>query len=71
MDIRSIVGLRDAGETPCTHVSSLLEHKLDDVRARQRELAALEAELNQLLDHSHSLDPKDCAEEGICQILLR
>lgn len=72
VDIRSVIGLRDAGETTCTHVSTLLEHKLESVRVRQRELAALEAELDQLLDHSRRLDPEGCSDDqGICHILLR
>lgn len=69
IEIRSIAGLRDAGQTPCAHVSDLLDQKLHRVRAQQQELAALESELNQLLDHSRRLDPRDCSEEGICHIL--
>lgn len=69
IEIKSIVGLRDDGETPCAHVSNLLDSKLHSIRARQRELAVLESELDHLLDTSRGLDPCDCSEEGICHIL--
>ncbi|GAB3245424.1 heavy metal-responsive transcriptional regulator [Arthrobacter pigmenti] len=68
-EIANILHLRDAGQTPCTHVSLLLDRKLDDVRARQRELATLAAELEQLIDASRDLDPRNCADADICHII--
>ena len=67
-EIRSILGLRDAGEAPCIHVSLLLEQKLVGVRARQRELATLATELQELIKTSHDLDPADCTDTDICHI---
>lgn len=69
MDISSIIALRDAGVVPCEHVTALLAGKLDDVRARQRELALLETELRSVLDASRDLDPADCAAGTVCQII--
>lgn len=68
-EIASILHLRDAGETPCTRVSLLLDRKLEDVRARQRELATLATELEQLIEGSHDLDPSNCADADICHII--
>ncbi len=68
-EIAEVLGLRDAGEAPCAHVSLLLEEKLADVRARQRELADLAAELGQLIEASHVLDPADCSASDICHII--
>lgn len=68
-EIGSIVGLRDRGDLPCTHVATLLHDKLDGVRARQAELASLEAELERLLARSRHLDPADCADSDGCHIL--
>ena len=34
-EIASIIGVRDDGTTPCSHVDSLLETKLTEVRQRQ------------------------------------
>ncbi|WP_051299666.1 heavy metal-responsive transcriptional regulator [Arthrobacter castelli] len=70
-EIASIVHLRDAGQTPCTHVSLLLDRKLDDVRTRQRELSILATELEQLIEASHDLDPRNCADADICHIIGR
>lgn len=68
-EIRSIVELRDDGDVPCTHVTTLLSAKLEDVRARRRELDALARELEQLLTRSQRLDPGDCTASDVCQIL--
>ena len=68
-DIKCILVIRQNGEVPCGHVTALLIGKLEDVRARQRELALLETELQNLIDTSRDLDPADCAAVSICQII--
>ena len=67
-EIASIIHVRDDGTAPCTHVDSLLENKLLDVRQRRRQLAALEDDLAQLLGRSRRLDPADCTAGEICHI---
>jgi MerR family mercuric resistance operon transcriptional regulator len=69
VEIASIVGLRDEGKAPCAHVHHLLLNKLHDVQDRQRELARLERELDQLIARSHRLDPAGCTDTEICNIL--
>jgi DNA-binding transcriptional MerR regulator len=64
-----VIDIRDTGAAPCEHVDQLLEAKLADVRDRRRVLDELEAELDQLLERSRTLDPADCDPGGICQIL--
>lgn len=68
-EIRSIVDLHDDGTVPCAHVIGLIDSKLTDVRARIRHLAALQAELEALLERGHLLDPADCSDDDICHIL--
>lgn len=68
-EISSIIDIRDDGNAPCTHVASLVDSKLTTVRARIRDLAVLEAELKDLLERSHHLDPADCTDADICHIL--
>lgn len=68
-EIGTIVDLRDEGEPPCSHVVALLGHKLDTVQARRRELAVVESELEQLIDRGHRLDPAQCTDADVCQIL--
>jgi DNA-binding transcriptional MerR regulator len=67
--ILSILSLRDAGQAPCTHVSSLLEHKLEGVQERRKDLAALEMELKELIQAAQGLDPGNCNEAEICTII--
>lgn len=69
VEIASILDLRGEGAAPCAHVQSLLSTKLDDVQARQRELAVIEAELAELISRSHELDPADCTDQQICHII--
>ncbi len=68
-EIRGIIELRDHGDAPCSHVASLLDRKLADVHARQRELFALKSDLEHLLQRSRRLQPGDCPETAICHIL--
>lgn len=68
-EIGRIVATRDEGTVPCTHVTELLEAKLEDVRDRQHQLAALETEIVALIERSHHLDPADCTDTDICHIL--
>ncbi len=67
-EIASVIHVRDDGTAPCSHVDSLLETKLAEVRERRRQLAALETELAQLLDRSRQLDPANCTAGEICHI---
>ncbi len=69
VEIASILDLRGEGAVPCAHVQSLLSTKLHEVQARQRDLAALEAELMELISRSHKLNPADCTDQQICHII--
>ncbi len=68
-EIRSILDLRAGGQVPCSHVTALLAARLDELRTRQRELAALATDLERLLTRSERLDPADCPHTGICHVL--
>lgn len=70
-EIMSVLSLRDAGQAPCSHVSLLLVRKLDEVQARQLELTVLAAELQRLIQASQGLDPVDCDEVDICNIIAK
>jgi DNA-binding transcriptional MerR regulator len=68
-DIAGVLALREDGQTPCSHVHTLLTDKLRDVRARQQELARLETELVDMLTTSSALDPATCSERSICNVI--
>jgi len=67
-EIGSIIDLREDGDVPCAHVASLIDTKLANVRARIRDLASLETELENLIDRSRRLDPADCTDADVCHI---
>lgn len=69
VEVSSILDLRSGGALPCAHVQSLLAAKLAEVRERKRELDALQTELNQLIARSRELDPADCTDQQICNII--
>lgn len=48
-EVASIISIREQGNAPCEHASSLLQAKLAEVRRRQQELLLLERELKTLL----------------------
>jgi MerR family mercuric resistance operon transcriptional regulator len=68
-EIGSVLDLREDGTVPCAHVAGLVESKLAGVRARIRDLAVLEVELEGLLERSQRLDPAHCTDAEICHIL--
>ncbi|HLI30409.1 MAG TPA: heavy metal-responsive transcriptional regulator [Terriglobia bacterium] len=48
-EIRELLVLRDRGTDACSHVKSLLEQKLESVRAKRRELEIMEKDLRRAL----------------------
>ncbi|WP_323793675.1 heavy metal-responsive transcriptional regulator [Nocardioides sp.] len=69
VELGSVLEQRREGSVPCAHVQELLASKLRDVEKRQRELAELATELEQLLSRSHELDPADCTDPQSCHII--
>lgn len=66
-EVRQVLAIADRGDAPCEHVVSILQARLDQVRARLAELATLETNLAALLEHADSAEPLE--EAGICWIL--
>ena len=68
-EIRGIVGLRDEGETPCSHVLDLLRTRSAELNRRIAELRTLRAELDRLVARAEGLDPADCDPGRICHLV--
>ena len=68
-EIRSIVALRDDGETPCGHVLELLRARSSEIGRTIRELRALQLELTRLVERAEGLDPGDCDPQRICHLI--
>jgi DNA-binding transcriptional MerR regulator len=66
-EVRQVMDIADRGDRPCGHVVSILQARLDQVRATLAKLSDLETHLVALLDHAHTAEPID--EAGVCWIL--
>ncbi len=68
-EIRGIVALRDAGETPCGHVLELLRVRSAEVDRRIAELRSLRSELHRLEQRAKGLDPAGCDPRRVCHLI--
>jgi DNA-binding transcriptional MerR regulator len=72
-EVGQILAIHDRGEAPCRHVQQVLSARLEQVRAQQAELIALEGHLHTLLHHAahgapNRQDP-DHDQARVCWIL--
>lgn len=65
-EIRDILLLRDAGQTPCDHVATLIDEKVAAIDAQLRMLQDLK---NELLTLSHVARAATCCEGSVCSII--
>ncbi|WP_028812530.1 heavy metal-responsive transcriptional regulator [Streptomyces flavidovirens] len=68
-EIRSVLVLRDAGASPCAHVTALVDRHLRDIERRLAELRATKAMLRGLAERAAVTDPADCTDAEVCRIL--
>jgi DNA-binding transcriptional MerR regulator len=68
-EIRSVIALRDDGETPCDHVRQMIERHASALDERIAELQRLRGELNGLAARARRLDPADCDPTAACHII--
>jgi len=68
-EIRGVLAIRDAGQPPCHHVTTLIETHLEQVEQRIAELLATRTALQNLHQRAQTVDPDDCSPEEICRIL--
>lgn len=68
-EIAGVLRVRDRGDSPCSHVQTLLLAKLDAVQARRRELDALESELQRLIAVAREVDEASCVDADVCSII--
>jgi MerR family copper efflux transcriptional regulator len=68
-EIRQIIAFRDNGQSPCAHVTELLQRHAADLDVRIRELQQLRGELRQLAERAATLDPEHCLPEQVCHII--
>lgn len=67
-DIRSIMVLRDSGETPCGHVTDLIAQHLAEIEHRLAELRTTRTALRAFAKRAATTDPSTCQDVNICTI---
>ena len=68
-EIRSILALRDRGDTPCSYVVDLLKTRSAELDRRIAELRSLRTELHRLVERAGRLDPAHCDPRRICHLI--
>ncbi|MCA1682686.1 MAG: heavy metal-responsive transcriptional regulator [Actinobacteria bacterium] len=68
-EIRTVIGIRDQGTAPCSHVAGLLAQKERAVAEQVDTLQALLAELRRLRRRAAGLDPAACDPRRVCEVL--
>lgn len=68
-DLGQVLQIRDRGDSPCRHVTELLDTRIQDVDERIEDLQKLRQNLTSLRDQSTDLDSADCPPETVCHII--
>lgn len=68
-EIREILALRDNGDTPCTHVTQLIDQHAHQAAQRITELQQLQTELQGLARRAGQLDPTECPPDRVCHVI--
>ena len=64
-----VLQIRDAGESPCRHVTRMLDERIEDVDRRIEELGRLRDDLTTMRRTASDFDPADCPPESVCRIV--
>ena len=71
-EVRELLVLRDRNTGACSHVKSLVEEKLADVRRKLGELQAMEEDLRSILaECRHQLKRRHPGGQGRCPVLVK
>lgn len=68
-ELNEVLQIRDNGESPCRHVTELLDARIHEVDQRIHELRALHRDLTELRRTASVLDPAYCPPESVCRII--
>jgi DNA-binding transcriptional MerR regulator len=68
-ELRQVLQIRDQGESPCRHVTELLDARIHEVDERIADLMHLRRDLTALREQATVFDPADCPPESVCRII--
>lgn len=69
LEIQLILGLRDGGESTCSHVIATLEGHRAEVDRQMEDLRRTRDRLDEIIDRARALDPADCTDPNRCQTI--
>ncbi|HEX6220903.1 MAG TPA: MerR family DNA-binding protein [Acidimicrobiia bacterium] len=67
--LNQVLQIRDRGESPCRHVTELLDMRIYEVDERIQDLVRLRRDLIAVRAQAADLDPADCPPESVCRII--
>ncbi len=70
-EITSVLELKQAGASSCTHTLGLLERHLADVDDQLARLEKTKMQLATMADRARSLNPSTCTDPNRCQVIGR
>jgi DNA-binding transcriptional MerR regulator len=68
-EIREVLAFRDRGETPCQHVTTLIEQHAADLAERIAALQAMRQDLERLARRARRLPATTAADGTVCHII--
>ena len=67
--LSDVLAIRDRGDSPCRHVTDLIDDKISEVDRSIEDLRALRRDLVELGERADGFDPDECRPESVCRIL--
>lgn len=68
-ELKEVLGIRDRGDAPCSHVAELIDRRIGEIDQRIRDLRRLRKDLTVLAETAARVDPTECPPESVCHIL--
>jgi DNA-binding transcriptional MerR regulator len=68
-ELGDVLKIRDAGDSPCRHVTSLIDTRIGEIDERIGDLRRLRKDLAALAAKAADFDPEECPPESVCRIL--
>lgn len=64
-----VLKIRDVGDSPCRHVTHLIDVRIGEIDDRMKDLLRLRKDLVALAERAAAFDPEECPPESVCRIL--
>ena len=68
-ELREVLLIRDRGDTPCQHVTDLINTRIRELDERISDLRKLRKDLAAVAETAVGFNPAECTPESVCRIL--